>query len=213
MGFLEDCCSAVSFFDSLEKCKATTPSSASACTYVFTKGKKQGETCGKVGCKTHKDKLPVSPQISQEDEKEQAPKCCHVFTKGKNQGETCGKTNCKLHKAKAPVEKTSPKIVEEEKEPPKAARNPKLKKEGFDFEQADPVQFSVDPKWWKNWRVIQRETCGENDCKWHRTTGLVIKPEEDKLHLVGQFSGGQFIPKNQMIKAAYEWAKNSGLVI
>ena len=48
--------------DSIDKCKAgAAVAVADACAYVFTKGKKQGEVCGKAGCKLHANKVAAAP--------------------------------------------------------------------------------------------------------------------------------------------------------
>ena len=242
--------------DSIEKCKAgAAVAVADACAYVFTKGKKQGEVCGKAGCKLHANKVAAAPVVEEN-------RCAHLFTKGKNAGETCGKRDCKTHAAKAspvievPVEievpvpsnkedkcgyvftkgknkgntcdtvgckkhpadksqaqKQIPKAADKAAEKPQKERKAAAKKDGFDFETEAPVLYAENQQWWKNWRKIEPETCNEMDCKWNRSTGLVVKPEEDNLLLIGAFTAGKFTPKNQLSKAAYEWAKNSGLVV
>ena len=205
----------------------TAAPAAAPCSYVFTKGKNKDQPCGVVGCKKHSAKASPVAEV------EAAPTvvaecgdaCPYVFTKGKNKGQTCGAKSCKKHAQKsAPASPAA--AVEEEKQPvvkqEKAAKaaSPKVKpsgpSEGFDFETQEPVQWCEENmKWWKNWRGIQAETCGESGCRWHRTTKIVIRrdTETNEPHLVGLFEDGKFTPKAKISGAAYNWAKACGIKV
>jgi hypothetical protein len=213
-------------FIDLLKSEGAAPAGA-PCSYVFTKGKNKDQPCGVVGCKKHSAK--ASPAAAVEAAPvavaESEGSCPYVFTKGKNKGQTCGAKSCKKHAQKsAPA---SPAAVEEEEKQPlvkqeKAvkAASPKVKPSGpseaFNFETSEPVQWSEENmKWWKNWRTIQAETCGETGCRWHRTTKIVIRldTETNEPHLVGLFEDGKFTPKAKISGAAYNWAKACGIKV
>jgi hypothetical protein len=191
--------------------KATDQPAAETCTYIFTKGKNKDQQCGVQGCKKHASKpasntAPVPAPVD--------TGCSYVFAKGKNKGQTCGAKNCKKHTSSASPG-SSPAPVAEQAPQVEPVKIKGSGPSGFDFETEAPVKWSEENmKWWKNWRTIQAETCGESGCRWHRTTKIVIRLDEETSQpiLVGLFDG-KFTTKSQMSGAAYNWCKNSGIKV